>query len=102
MNGRKKSTAKNISDHSTPSFNIGYGKVLLPVTFEATPYEVFEKLANFNNLIEEIVIPQTKLYSQQKGHIFLIEAEEVKVFFFWNQCGNGLSCSSKYKRLLVY
>ena len=29
----------------------------------------------------KIAIPQTKLYSQQKGHILHIEAEEIKAFF---------------------
>ena len=62
-------------------FSTDYDKPLLPVTCEATPYEIFEEVDNFNNFIEKIVIPQTKLYSQQKGHVLHIEAEEIKAFF---------------------
>ena len=38
------------------------------------------------------MVPQTKLYSQQKGHVLHIEAEEIKALI-WNQYGNGVSCS---------
>ena len=62
-----------------------FGQILLDVMgSEIVPYQVFRKLANFEEFISEIVKPQTVLYSQQKGHIFSSTLKEMKAFFGMN------------------
>ena len=38
-------------------------------------------LTNFEDFLTKIVIPQTMLYSQQKGHVFNTTVDEMKAFF---------------------
>ena len=77
-----KPNSSNLVQQAFTSTNgsFDYGKILLPLDSEATPYEIFAKVTNFDEFIQDIVIPQSKLYSQQKGHVFHIE-EEMKAFF---------------------
>ena len=58
-----------------------FGEILLELEAETTPYQVFEKIANFDAFLTDIVIPQTILYSQQKGHVFTTTVEEMRAFF---------------------
>ena len=58
-----------------------FGKVTLELENNPRPYEVFKKLTQFDEFLSEIVIPQTKLYSQQNGHVFSTTMEEMKAFF---------------------
>ena len=72
--------SKQLSD-----FGIKFGKVLLDVNEgETTPNQVFEKLIKFENFITEIVMPQTILHSQQKGHVLTTSLEEIKAFYGMN------------------
>ena len=77
-----KPNSSNLVQQAFTSTNgsFDYGKIILPLDSEATPYEIFAKVTNFDEFIQDIVIPQSKLYSQQKGHVFHIE-EEMKAFF---------------------
>ena len=64
---------------------IQYGQILLDFdSDEETPYQVFDKLAKFDSFITDIVIPQTVLYCQQKGHVLTTTVEEMKAFFGMN------------------
>ena len=99
-----KPNSSNLVQQAFTSTNgsFDYGKILLPLDSEATPYEIFAKVTNFDEFIQDIVIPQSKLYSQQKGHVFHIEEEEMKAFFGMTVVmGYGISCSAIYQRLLV-
>ena len=58
-----------------------YGQILLPLEETATPFKIFKKVSKFDQFLIEIVIPQTILYSQQQGHVFEIELNEMKAFF---------------------
>ena len=58
-----------------------FGEILLELKAETTPYQVFEKIANFDAFLTDIVIPQTILHSQQKGHVFTTRLEEMRAFF---------------------
>ena len=80
-----KAIAKKYEEQRLSDIGIEFGKVLLDVNEgETTPYQVFEKLIKFENFITEIVMPQTILYSQQKGHVFTTTLEEIKAFFGMN------------------
>ena len=65
---------------------------------EITPYLVFEVLTKFENFLTKIVIPQTMLYSQQKGHVFNPTVDEMKAFFPMQivMGYNKLPCSRDY------
>ena len=58
-----------------------YGQILLPLEETATPFKIFKKVSKLDQFLIEIVIPQTILYSQQQGHVFEIELNEMKAFF---------------------
>ena len=58
-----------------------YGQILLPLEKTATPFKIFKKVSKFDQFLIEIVIPQTILYSQQQGHVFEVELDEMKAFF---------------------
>ena len=58
-----------------------YGQILLPLEKTATPFEIFKKVSKFDQFLIDIVIPETILYSQQQGHVFEIELDEMKAFF---------------------
>ena len=61
-----------------------YEKVLITTSDDPNPYEIFEKVARFDYFLSDIVIPQTTLYSQQKGHVFSVEIEELRAYFGMN------------------
>ena len=48
---------------------------------DITPCLVFEELTKFEDFLTKIVIFQTILYSQQKGHMFNTPVDERKAFF---------------------
>ena len=57
---------------------------MVDFTDEGSEIEIFEKVANFDELLDKIVLPQTNLYGTQKGHVFHIEKDELKAFFGMN------------------
>ena len=61
-----------------------FGEILIEFEDEDSEIEIFEKVANFDEFLEKIVLPQTKLYSEQKGHVFDIGIDELKAFFGMN------------------
>ena len=61
-----------------------FGKVLINTSDDQSPYELFEKAARFDKFINEIVIPQTILYSQQRGHVFSTDIYKIKTYFGLN------------------
>ena len=61
-----------------------YEKLLMPTSDDPNPYEIFEKVARFDKFLSYIVIPQTTVYSQQKGHVFSTELEELGAYFGMN------------------
>lgn len=60
-----------------------FGKILIEneLNGDVTPYSVFEAVSKFTSFIADIVIPQTILYSQQNGHVFTTNIDEMKAFF---------------------
>ena len=58
-----------------------FGKMLIEVSDNPTPYEISNNVSRFEEFLEEIVIPQTLLYSQQKGHCFTTTADKMKALF---------------------
>ena len=58
-----------------------FGKVTIDLVDDPRPYQAFEKLAEFDKFLTEIVIPESVLYSQQKGHVFSTNVEEMRAFF---------------------
>ena len=42
-----------------------YGKVLVDVSDELSPYQIFNKVAEFEQFLTEIVITESSLYAQQ-------------------------------------
>ena len=61
-----------------------YEKVLITTSDDPNPYEIFEKVARFDKILSYIVIPQTTVYSQQKGHVSSTELEELGAYFGMN------------------
>ena len=61
-----------------------FKKVLINTSDDPNPYKIFEKVARFDKFFNEIVIPQTILYSQQKCHVFSTNAEEIRAYFGMN------------------
>ena len=61
-----------------------YEKLLMPTSDDPNPYEIFEKVARFDKFLSYIVIPQTTVYSQQRGHVFSTELEELGAYFDMN------------------
>ena len=60
---RKALAEKRLEQQPTKS---EFGEILMELEAETTPYQVFEKIANFDTFFTDIVILQTILYSQQK------------------------------------
>ena len=48
---------------------------------DLSPYAIFNKVAEFEKFILDIVIPQTMLYAQKQGHVFSTTLDELKAFF---------------------
>ena len=85
-----KFTRKTVTSENTQAFvcetdaSFEYEKVLMPTSDDPNPYEIFEKVARFDKFLSYIVIPQTTVYSQQKGHVFSTELEELGAYFGMN------------------
>ncbi|XP_067623316.1 piggyBac transposable element-derived protein 4-like [Eurosta solidaginis] len=66
-----------------------FGKVLIAdinrtSDEELTPVNIFDKVANFENLIDKIIVPESIRYAEQNGRSFTISNEEAKAFFGMN------------------
>lgn len=62
-----------ISDYS-------HGKILFDVDVASvTPFDIFKKVSNFDELIDHIVGESTR-YMNQKGNAFVTDADEIKAF----------------------
>ena len=72
----KQSIAKQNCAMCTPQFGTDYDKPLLPVTCEATPCEIFGKVAHFNNFIEEIVIRKQNSTVSRKATFFILKLKK--------------------------
>ena len=57
-----------------------FGKVTTELENE-TPYEVFNKVARFEDFPKDIVVPQTHLYCKQQAHVLSTNVVEMKAFF---------------------
>ena len=83
----KKTSLKKQKAASEEANNFGnefsYGKINIEdeLSGDITPYEVFELVSKFTSFITDTVIPQTVLYSQQNGHVFTTDIDEIKAFF---------------------
>ena len=58
-----------------------YEKVVITTSGDANPNEIFEKVTRFDKFLSGIIIPKTTVYSQQKGHVFITELEELSAYF---------------------
>ena len=58
--------------------------MLINTSDDPNPYEIFEKVARFDKFLNDIVIRQTIFYSQQKGHVFSTDVEEIRAYFGMN------------------
>ena len=65
--------------HQNKDFN--FGEVLLQISSNPTPLEVFNGVAGFEDFLNKIVIPQTLLYSQQQAHVLSTDVDEIKALF---------------------
>ena len=81
-------------EHVSSSHDINWGEVTLEnqIELKLSPYEIFMSVANFENFIKEIVIPQSELYAQQNGHVFQVTTDEIKAYF-------GMTLVMGYHRL---
>lgn len=61
-----------------------FGHILIDTTDDPSPYEVFGKVSKFDEFLCDVVIPESKLYASQKGHVFDIEIDELRAFFGMN------------------
>ena len=61
-----------------------FGEILHKDLEDASAFTVYEKVCKFDKFIEKIVLPESILYSQQKGHVLHITAEELKAYFEMN------------------
>ena len=57
-----------------------FGKVTTELENE-TPYEVFNKVAGFEDFLKDIVMPKTHLYCKQQAHVLSTNVAEMKAFF---------------------
>ena len=89
------------SYHNVPDTSYEFGKILIEKSDNPTAYEVFEVVTHFNDFLKDIVIPQTELYSQQKGKIFFNQFRRNKSFV-WHAYSDGISCFAEFQRLLVH
>ena len=64
--------------------SLEYEKVLIATSDDPNPYEISEKVVRFDKFLSDIIIPQTTVYSQQKGHVFSTELEELGAYFGMN------------------
>ena len=52
--------------------------------YDLSPYDIFLKVNDFNNLLKKIVIPESILYAYQEGRAYNVEDEEMKAFISLN------------------
>ena len=74
-------SARPLLPNTEATHEFEFGKMLIEVGDNPTPYKIFNNVSRFEEFSEEIVILQTLLYTQQKGHCFTTTAEEMKAFF---------------------
>ena len=59
-----------------------FGKIMIPFTDEEgntpKPIDVFMAVKNFSELFDNIIIPESIRYAEQKGIAFQVEKEEMK------------------------
>lgn len=84
----------NSSGLSNSPQNTNYGVISIEsqTGSEFTPYQIFRSVANFDNFITNIVLPQTRLYAQQQGHVFQVTPPELNAYF-------GITLVMGYHRL---
>jgi hypothetical protein len=64
-----------------PDIEVEWGKIKLQSLSDNTSEaDIFAKVANIKYLVEEIIVPQTNLYAQQKGELFETSSEEIYAF----------------------
>ena len=61
-----------------------FEEVRINTSNDPNPYKIFEKITRFDKFLNDIVIPQTILYSQQKSHVFIIDVEKIRAYFGTN------------------
>ena len=64
-----------------PVYNnpVEFGKVNLEMQ-SSTPIEVFKAVANFDELVSHIILPESQRYAMQQGEVFQTNAEEITAF----------------------
>ena len=72
----------NIACNIREEYNLA-GEVCHQLKESASPLEVYEKVVNLDVLIE-LLVTQSNLYSQQNGHHFVTNPEEMKEFLSTN------------------
>ena len=70
---------------------------MLQFSDNPTPLEAFNGIAGFEDFLNEIVIPQTLLYSQQQAHLLSNDVDES---FVWVAHRFGLPSIAMFERLL--
>ena len=60
--------------------------------YDLSPYDIFLKISDFNNLLKKIVIPESVRYAHQEGRTYKLKDEEMKAFI-------GLNLLMTYHRL---
>lgn len=63
---------------------IEWGKVMIPYESMPTPAAVFADVCKLDELVNDILVPQSTLYMHQNGKAFEIENEEMKAFLGMN------------------
>jgi hypothetical protein len=74
--------------------DIVFGKptFMLNSADEHKPYSVFQKVAQLDKLVKNVLLPQTALYAAQKGDKIVVTEEEMRVFL-------GINIFMGYHRL---
>ena len=52
--------------------------------YDLSPYDIFLKVSDFNNLLKKIVIPESIWYAHQEGRTYNVEDKEMKAFIGLN------------------
>ena len=69
---------QQLQHESSSVFDIG--KVTIELENEI-PYEVFNKVAGFEDFLKDIAVPQTHLYCEKQAHVLSTNVAEMKAFF---------------------
>ena len=67
-------------NNTPPDNNYEWGKLNLAYDELPTPLQVFKDVCKLDTLVQDIIIPQSTLYMQQKGNCFTIEYDEMLAF----------------------